>query len=78
MDTSEEFAFSGPKNVSVQLVPLSRYSHRYTLLPFVKGVWISPHFRVYDTYFQKTLKVNATEGMRSDKKGVSIWVDSDG
>ena len=77
MDISEEFAFSGPKNVTVELVPLSRYNVRYIILPHVKGLWISPQFRVFDTHFQKSLKVNATEGMRSDKKGVSIWVDAD-
>ncbi|KAF6221034.1 hypothetical protein HO133_002715 [Letharia lupina] len=77
MDISEEFAFSGPKNVTLQLVPLSRHNIRYVILPHVKGLWISPQFRVFDTHFQKSLKVNATEGMRSDKKGVSIWVDAD-
>lgn len=77
MDINEEFAFSGPKNVAVQLVPLSRHRIRYVILPHVKGVWISPQFRVLDTHFQKNLKVNATKGMRSDKKGVSIWVDDD-
>lgn len=77
MDLNEEFAFSGPKNVAVQLMPLSRHCIRYVILPHVKGVWISPQFRVFDTHFQKNLKVNATEGMRSDKKGVSVWVDAD-
>lgn len=78
METSEEFAFSGAKNVSVQLVPMSRHTVRYSLMPLVKGVWISPQFRVFDTHFHKTLKVNATEGMRTDKKGISIWIDADG
>lgn len=78
MDTSEEFAFSGLKNVSVQLVPLSRHTVRYNLMPLVKGIWISPQFRVFDTHFHKVLKVKATEGMRNDKKGVSVWVDADG
>lgn len=77
MDISEEFAFSGPKNIAVELVPLSRHNVQYTILPLVKGLWISPQFRVFDTHFQKSLKVNATEGMRGDKKGVSIWVDAD-
>ena len=77
METSEEFAFSGVKNVSVQLVPLSRHKVQYNIMPLVKGVWISPQFRVYDTHFHKILKVNATEGMRLDKKGVSVWVDAD-
>ena len=78
METSEEFAFSGVKNVSVQLVPLSRHKIQYNVMPLVKGVWISPQFRVYDTHFHKILKVNATEGVRLDKKGVSVWVDADG
>ena len=77
MDTSDEFAFSGSKNGTVQLVPLSRHYIRYSILPHVKGLWISPQFRVFDAHFQKSLKVNATEGMRSDKKGLSIWVDAD-
>ena len=77
MDISEEFAFSGPKNVTVQLVPLSRHKIQYSILPHMKGLWISPMFNVFDTHFQKTLKVSATEGMRSVKKGVSIWVDAD-
>lgn len=77
MDISEEFAFSGPKHVTVQSVPLSRQSVRYIILPHAKGLWISPHFKAFDSHFQKSLKVNATEGMRSDKKGVSIWVDAD-
>ena len=78
MDTSEEFAFSGVKNVSVQLVPLSRHTVRYNMMPLLKGVWISPQFRVFDTHFRKVLKVNAAEGTRNDKKGVSVWVDADG
>lgn len=77
MDISEEFAFSGPKNVTVQLVPLSRHSIRYIILPHAKGLWITPQFKVYDTHFQKSLKVNATGELRNDKKGVSIWVDTD-
>ena len=77
MDISEEFAFSGPKNVTVQLVPLSRHNTRYIILPHAKGLWITPQFRVYDTHFQKSLKVNATGELRNDKKGVSVWVDTD-
>lgn len=78
METSEEFSFSGVKNVSVQLVPLSKHTVNYRIMPLVKGVWISPQFKVFDTHFRKTLKVHATEGMRADKKGASIWVDADG
>lgn len=78
METSEEFAFSGAKNVAMELLPISRHTVRYNLMPLVKGAWISPQFRVFDTHFHKTLKINATEGMRSDKKGISVWVDADG
>jgi hypothetical protein len=77
MGTSEEFAFSGAKTVSVQLVPISRHTVRYNLMPLIKGAWITPQFRVFDTHFRKTLKVNATEGMRTEPKGVQVWVNRD-
>ena len=78
MEQSDEFAFSGAKSTTVHLVPLSRQSIQYNLLPLVKGVWVSPQLRVYDTQFHKMLKVQGTEGMRNEKKGPSIWVDVDG
>jgi hypothetical protein len=30
--------------------------------------------KVMDRYFNKTLKVQATEGLRMDKKGISVWI----
>lgn len=78
MEPSDNFAFSGAKDSSLQLVPLSRHSIRYDLLPLVRGTWINPQFKVMDVHFRKILKVNATEGMRTDKKGVLIWVDAEG
>ena len=77
METSEEFAFSGAKATTLQLVPLSRYTVQYHLLPLVRGKWISPLFRVVDVHFNKTLTVHATDGMRSDAKGTFIWVEDD-
>lgn len=77
METSEEFAFSGVKTTSVQLIPLSRHTVRYNLLPLVTGTWISPQFRVVDLHFNKTLKIDATEGIKSDVRGILIWVDED-
>ena len=78
MEASEQFAFSGPKTTVVQLVPLSRHTVRYNLLSFKQGLWIQPQLVVVDTYFKKTLRVLSTEGMRSDKKGILVWVDADG
>lgn len=75
MDTAEDFAFSGPKATSLQLVPLSRHTIRYHILPLTQGIWISPNFRVVDVHFNKTLKVHATEGIRSDSKGLYVWID---
>ena len=77
METSDEFAFSGPKATSVQLVPLSRHSVRYNIFPLLRGTWITPLFRVVDPFFNKTLKVQATEGFRSDSEGLHIWVDAE-
>ena len=78
METSDEFAFSGAKNVTVLMVPLSRQSFQYNLLPLVRGAWITPRLRVYDTQFHKLLRIRGTAGMRDEKKGPSIWVDVDG
>lgn len=77
METSEEFAFSGVKTTSLQLVPLSRHTVRYNLFPLVTGTWISPQFRVIDLNFNKTLKIHATGGIKSDVQGILIWVDED-
>jgi hypothetical protein len=74
MEASEEFGFSGSKLKTLHLLPMSRQTVRYSLLPLVKGVWITPALRVMDRYFNKTLKVQATEGLRTDKKGVGVWI----
>ena len=74
MEASEEFGFSGPKLRALHLLPMSRQTVRYNILPLVGGAWITPQLRVVDRYFNKTLKVLGTEGMRVDKKGVMIWV----
>ena len=78
MEPSDSFAFSGAKDSLLQLVPLSRHSIQYNILPLVKGTWISPQFKVMDIHFRKTLKVNATAGMSADKKSALIWVDAEG
>ncbi|KAL2000850.1 hypothetical protein VTN02DRAFT_2564 [Thermoascus thermophilus] len=78
MEASEQFAFSGPKTTVIQLVPLSRHTVRYNILSSKRGQWIQPQLVVVDTYFNKTLRVLPTGGMRMDKKGISVWVDADG
>ncbi|CAL5873495.1 uncharacterized protein PFLUO_LOCUS7774 [Penicillium psychrofluorescens] len=77
MEASEQFAFSGPKTTVVQLVPLSRHTIRYNLLAAKRGLWIQPQLVVVDGYFNKTLRVLSTGEMRSDKKGILVWVDAD-
>ena len=76
MEASEDFAFSGPKATTVQLVPLSRHKVNYTLMPARRGIWIWPVMNVVDVGFGKTLKVGAGEGCRGDVKGVGIWVST--
>lgn len=77
METSDEFAFSGPKITTLQLVPVSRHTMRYHIVPLVKGKWITPDLKVLDTHFQQVLRVHGTGGMRSDKRGASVWVDAE-
>ena len=76
MANNEDFAFSGSKSVHVQLLPLSRHTVEYRLLPLVRGTWLWPHCIVVDTGFRKTLRILAAEGVRSDRKGgVGVWVE---
>lgn len=77
MDASEEFAFSGPKTTAVQLIPLSRHTIRYRLLPLVKGKWISPQVKIVDVHWNKMLKPVATGEMKSDRRGILLWVDAE-
>jgi hypothetical protein len=77
MEASEHFAFSGSKTTVVQLVPLSRHTVRYNILPAKRGLWIQPQLVVVDTYFNKSLRVLPTGEMRADKKGILVWVDAD-
>lgn len=77
MNASENFAFSGPKQATVQLLPLSRRTLCFALLPVVRGAWVRVGFVVRDRYFQKVLRILVTEGMRSDKEGVMVWVPPD-
>lgn len=53
MEPSEKFAFSGMKQATLQLVPLSRRTVRFRLIPFVRGDWIGPiRCVIRDRYFQ--------------------------
>lgn len=76
MESSEDFAFSGPKLKSVSLVPVSRHTVEYRLLLSKTGSWIGVKLGVVDAYFGKQLRVvPAGSGVKSDKKGtVSVWI----
>lgn len=77
MEASEDFALAGHKLRRLAVLPMSRKTVRYGVLPLKRGLWIAPQLKVVDGYFNKTLKVLPTDGMRVDKKGVSLWVDAD-
>jgi hypothetical protein len=74
MEASEEFGFSGAKTSVLHILPMSRQMVRFNLYPLVRGVWISPTLKVTDRYFNKNLKVQATEGLLMGKKGVIVWI----
>ncbi|KAK1977822.1 Gryzun, putative trafficking through golgi-domain-containing protein [Colletotrichum cereale] len=74
MDPSDEFAFSGPKQTTVNVLPVSRRTVTYRLLPLVRGDYIRPTLVVRDKYFQKVLRIIPTEGMKIDKDGLLVWI----
>ena len=76
MESSEHFAFSGPKASAISLVPVSRHEVRYKILPNKKAQWVKVGLSVVDAYFNQTLRVQAAgEGVKGDKKGgILVWV----
>ncbi|KAI0152655.1 Gryzun, putative trafficking through golgi-domain-containing protein [Xylariaceae sp. FL1272] len=74
MDPSDEFAFSGAKMTTLNVLPLARRSLTYRIVPMVDGKWIRPTITVRDKYFQKVLNIIPTEGVKGDKEGVLLWV----
>ncbi|KAH8884676.1 hypothetical protein GQ53DRAFT_661530 [Thozetella sp. PMI_491] len=74
MEPSDDFAFSGAKQTTLHLLPVSRRSVTYRLLPVVRGTWLKPGLVVRDKYFQKVLRVIPTEGMKLDKEGFLVWI----
>ncbi|KIW91250.1 uncharacterized protein Z519_08146 [Cladophialophora bantiana CBS 173.52] len=70
MEASEDFAFSGPKACAISLVPISRQTLTYRILPNKKDEWIGVHMNVVDAYFGQTLRVlPGGNGVKVDKKG---------
>jgi trafficking protein particle complex subunit 11 len=74
MEASEEFALSGPKTTTTQLLPLSRRDVKYNILPTRQGVWIKPSFKCVDVGFGKVLRCLPGEGCRMDRqRGLLVW-----
>ena len=85
MESSEDFAFSGPKACAVSLVPISKQEVSFKILSKKTqeqigkngwGKWVRVQLSVVDAYFNQTLKVQpaiAEEGreerVKVDKKG---------
>lgn len=76
MESSEKFAFEGPKSAMVQVLPLGRREIEYVVVPNVRGEWMGVNLVVTDRYFQKVLRVQPGEGMRvlEGGEGVGVWV----
>lgn len=76
MSSSELFAFEGPKSAIVQVLPMSRRTVEFRLMPNVRGEWMGVNLVVTDRYFQKVLRVQTGEGMRvlNERDGVAVWV----
>ena len=77
MESSDEFAFSGPKATSFSLVPISRRTLDYRILTHQRAKWVRVSLGVVDAYFSKALRVSpAGEGIKSDgKRGLLVWVE---
>ncbi|ETI22065.1 hypothetical protein G647_06136 [Cladophialophora carrionii CBS 160.54] len=70
MEANEDFAFSGPKACAINLVPLSKQTMTYRILPNKRDEWIGVRLNVVDAYFGQTLKVlPGGKDVKVDKQG---------
>ena len=82
MEASDEFAFGGSKSTSLNLVPISRHTMRYHVMPLPENnqdsqhTILRPDLKITDVYFGQTLKVVPGDGVSTDKEG--IFVDLSG
>lgn len=86
MEANDDFAFSGPKFKTLSLAPFSRHQLSFSLLVHGnreetrladgQGRWIWPVLQVVDSYYQKTLRVQAAgPGVRVDaQRGMGVWI----
>lgn len=89
MEISETFAFSGPAVRTLNLLPLSRESIRFILLPMGAldqaavpqdgaekgGAWLDVRYKIVDRYFKKVLRVlAASERIREGGKSAKSGV----
>ena len=80
MEADEDYAFSGAKSFNSQLLPTSRHTFKYRILPTIRGKWINPTLRVTDVNFNQTLKVLPTGALKQDDRrvgGVLLWIAED-
>lgn len=80
MEASEEFAFSGIKSTNFNLVPLSRHTVQYHVMPHKlaedasQQIMLRPDLKITDVYFGQSLKVVPGDGVSSDREGVFICI----
>jgi solute carrier family 25 protein 38 len=83
----DDWALSGPKLSSLNLLPLSREAVNFRIVPLTAseinaedGMWLEVRFRVMDVYFRKVLRcLPASSNIReAEGKGGSllVWVGS--
>lgn len=77
VEPTDDFVLSGPTRCSTNLVPLSRHSLEYTILPMIHGAFIRPFVKTIDTHFNKLLRIHPGEDLAADEAGnIIIWVPS--
>lgn len=73
MEPSDTFAFQGPKQLTVRMLPCTRRSFEYTLLPLTRGLLAIPGLVVYDINYKKILvPLAATPELKVEKKSLLV------
>lgn len=73
MGASDSFAYQGPKQLTVRMLPFTRRGIEYILYPLGRGQLLVPPLRVFDVNYRKTLgPVPASSNLKAEKNRLVI------
>lgn len=75
IESSENYAFSGSKQMTVNLTPFSRHGIKFLFMPLTSGTYIQPDVKITDVYFNKVLNIIPTGSLRAENGELKAYIE---